>query len=569
MTLARITSTYRLIPFLLLGMIFLFSCRPTAKVRVWRTENQVQWPEKELNLRSTGVCFSGGGTRALCCATGQMKGLKVLDLWSDIGYISAVSGGSWASTIFTYYNAGAQNDEELLGTYIEPGEISMDNLLDISPSFLGYAATRDLSATILELTLKDIATAGILQSGKDIWIDAIGETYLKHFGLYDRGKPRYYTLNDSTMQGIIDLNPKLKLSSDDFYTVHSLQPGDVHRPFLVVNSSLLAPASMLPVNADDMTVFNYTPLYLGSLHRQFIEYDSRLRGKKGFLVGGGFMEPFAMGSKPKSFISGNYFKVKLPERKFRLVDATGTSSSAFAADLGSSFLELFPVDLLPNSNLGRIIPEEKYWPLPDKGMVEATDFRFADGGNLDNFGLLTLLQRQVQKIVVFINTDAPINLDFDPKSDCAPVATDIDSDVYPLFGYPGGNQVHNQVFEKSEFAILFEKLRDARANGKSVMAKTSFKVKENSFWGIQPYQPEILWVYNEQVDQWEDSLNKELKKDLCRGVKGDFKDFPLYPTVGEDRFRLQEFTPSQVNLLYQLSAWNVISNPEMFKFLSE
>ncbi len=34
-----------------------------------------------------GVCFSGGGSRALTCAWGQMLGLKTLKLFDKIRYI--------------------------------------------------------------------------------------------------------------------------------------------------------------------------------------------------------------------------------------------------------------------------------------------------------------------------------------------------------------------------------------------------------------------------------------------------------------------------------------------------
>ena len=127
----KINQSIRFQLFILLGLSLLFciSCRTKATVLAWdKAKSPREFPEVSLHLPSTGVCFFGGGTRAMNCAIGQMKGLQELGLWEDIGYISAVSGGSWASTIFTYYRDGAKNDTELLGTIIPPNEITLDTL---------------------------------------------------------------------------------------------------------------------------------------------------------------------------------------------------------------------------------------------------------------------------------------------------------------------------------------------------------------------------------------------------------------------------------------------------------
>lgn len=59
-------------------------------------------------LRDVGVCFSGGGSRALSATMGQLRGLsQALDSkktpWIDrVGTISAVSGGCWTSSLYTF-----------------------------------------------------------------------------------------------------------------------------------------------------------------------------------------------------------------------------------------------------------------------------------------------------------------------------------------------------------------------------------------------------------------------------------------------------------------------------------
>ena len=82
---------------------------PPKKIntKIWAsTADNLAFPEDALNLRKTGICMSGGGTRAMVCAIGQLKGLWDIGVLDDVGYLSCVSGGSWASVPFTYNQNG-------------------------------------------------------------------------------------------------------------------------------------------------------------------------------------------------------------------------------------------------------------------------------------------------------------------------------------------------------------------------------------------------------------------------------------------------------------------------------
>lgn len=562
-----------------LGSLFLLnSCSTKATVQVWESEKEsFNWPEQALNLPSTGVCFSGGGTRAMSCAIGQMKGLEQLGLWDDIGYVSAVSGGSWASTIFTYYNAGAANDSELLGTPIAPGDITWDDLENMPETFMGWAPTQSLTDDILENMLEDRISLGLLEAPDDIWIDAVGKAYLEHFGIYDRDKPRYFTLNDSTMQEIIARNVELQLTPDDFYVVHKLEQGDVNRPYLVINSSLVAPADLLPVaQPESLTVFNYTPLYCGSVFGQSIAYDSRIFGKKSHFVGGSFIEPFAFGlSSPKDNPTGDG-SVKTAQvdwdkkKRFRLADATGTSSSAYAATIAGSLLMQLPTEVLIGTTGVQIIPEEKYWTVENGAVVKEKNYRFGDGGNLENYGLITLLQRDVKKVIVFINSETAINENYVPSASCPPNSTVVDPDFSGLFGYGSENQQNNTIFTFNDFIDIFNQFKQAKIDGKSVIAMSKgITIQANPWWGLKGGNTvDILWVYNEEVNNWEEQLSPALQDSICEGTNGPFSNFPLYATVHEYK-GLVELSNPQVNLLYQLSNWNVATNAAMFDFIKQ
>ena len=94
-----------------------------------------------------------------------------------------------------------------------------------------------------------------------------------------------------------------------------------------------------------------------------------------------------------------------------------------------------------------------------------------------------------------------------------------------------------------------------------------------------------LWVYNDRVREWENALDTSqfeykwldfwpihltLKDAIAKGNEpnpwGPFMHFPNYRTVEENGLLdLVELTPQQVNLLADLSCWNVIHNQEVFE----
>ena len=59
------------------------------------------FPGSQAAIR-TGVCFSGGGSRALSFALGILRALESLQLIPHVDAISSVSGGTWASSIYMF-----------------------------------------------------------------------------------------------------------------------------------------------------------------------------------------------------------------------------------------------------------------------------------------------------------------------------------------------------------------------------------------------------------------------------------------------------------------------------------
>src|SRR5262245_10778389 len=63
---------------------------------------------------SLGVAFSGGGTRSATMVLGQLRGLRKIGVLDQVRYVSAISGGGWASVPFVYTKSSL---DAFLGPY--------------------------------------------------------------------------------------------------------------------------------------------------------------------------------------------------------------------------------------------------------------------------------------------------------------------------------------------------------------------------------------------------------------------------------------------------------------------
>ncbi|MCP4627559.1 MAG: hypothetical protein GY850_29195 [bacterium] len=599
----------------------------SINARLWMSDSsnrkyefaEQTYPDYDLMRRTpnTGICFSGGGTRALTAAMGQLRGLGLrrerggLDLMKNVRYISCVSGGSWASTAYTYYNSGPQDDQVFLGPVTAPQDATWQALGELDPNCLGHTATQSLRNILIDLA--DKVPEHLL------WISAIGEIFFQPFGIYDRTVPAGFTLNGASEDDIKNrnthngkLNPALEKIR--FHKVRD--PGDYPRPYLIINASLIGPKSLAPFKREGLVATEFTPLYTGTPLGREVTYNPESGKKTSAWVGGGYVEPFAFGggapigrpfdcsrAAPPSLCA----QVPAPPKIFRLADASGASSAAFAGYIETR-------SIFKDLGLKNLSPEESCWPIRADDPVSATTFMLGDGGILDNYGLIALLRRQVENIIVFINTDAKLDLSLDATPPADPPAnwpnhekSRIDYSLAPLFGFPyvddGISMIHNRVFAQADFKAVVANLQCAKnppdnrdpnqpaVNG-TVMAKTSLRVQTNDWWGISdtlpdqsPYRVTILWVYNERVREWENALNPgkfeyrwldflpvhlTLKEAIKKGNEaspwGPFKHFPNYRTMEEDGvLDLVELSPRQVNLLADLSCWNVTRNKNVFE----
>ena len=352
------------------------------QARVWQTAGPETFPEHRLGVVArpdTGICISGGGTRSLSAGLGQLRGLARLGLLEQVGYCSTVSGGAICGTGYTFARDPV-GDAELMGQSCNPEDLTWDQLLGEPPA-LGRIATGDLVNALWRMVEGDVPR-------DEIWIRAIGEVYLRPLGLDGEGAPPHYGLDAEQLAPLLERNPWLQLS--DFALVREASAPGFARPFLLVNSTLMWPVGDL--RKTNLVGCQTTPLYFGSAAAVPLQDDDLEN-----IVGGGFIAACAAGCvapgrrlSPPPDGEMQWVDVTGPCKPYTLTDATATSGASFARQLA-------PID--PD-----FAPEMTYWPvLPDTDLVSAV-YDFGDGGNIENYGLISLLLRGVEKIVVFINT---------------------------------------------------------------------------------------------------------------------------------------------------------------------
>lgn len=524
---------------------------------------ELRFLEQQLGLHadrpSVGLCFSGGGARALSAAMGQYRALTQLGLMDKVRVIASVSGGTWASFIYTYYCAGAADDAQLLGPITAPGDITMKSLREPLPrSCMGWVVTQTFDRTIFLDLFRDPLP--------EVWMRVIGEMILAPFGLYDPERPRTISLDEAAVARILARQAEGSgISADQFVTA---RPG---RPFLVSNACLLAPTQIGTLHAETPVLFEFTPLYVGSPNPMQVTYDPRHSDKVTLEVGGGSLEPFGFGGAHPSEIDAATQVVELhpPTRACTTEFIAGTSSAAPAGVL----------EELPGyTHLRELTPEAPYWPLREGPLPAAQDFDVGDGGVLENYGLISLLLRRLETVVVFINTDVPLGLDYDPTG---PIRKSvIDSYLPPLFGLQdpslGTATLNNQVFATTDYAKVVRELQAAKRSGGAVMAVTSLTTIENRWWGVPAgHEVRVCWMYLDRSAKWEASIGSRRVRwniwrgNHCRLFAGPFKHFPHYKTISEIPLELIDLTDAQVRLLADLSCWCVTSNADRFARLFE
>lgn len=505
-----------------------------------------------------------------------------------------------------------QNLDDLLGVYKPPTTLTESNIGNLPSGSIGHAPSKLSFTDMISIVSEKIGLLNILRHPevrKWMWAVIVGELVLKPYDLYNGTMvgsdskitpmpKRYFSLDEAYMEKNIKALSgngvaNGSLTGDDFYFHQS------GRPFPIMNTNIKldyqqADSALLPVQG--------TPIAVGATG-EVCESGTSLSADGG-------IEAFAFTSYWQSQ-TGDDAIVDI-DRRYSLIDIVSCSSAffaqiagkqiataaaIFAAGVNTANLDVEKQDGILEmeeeiiKDLSTFVPQYNYWPV-GSATPSNQNTGFADGGNLDNTGLLGMLARSnATSIVVCYNSETPLgsheNIAVEGYNKKVAL---ISTDIPILFGYQpkpvNGTYVQfcnktpadlqylraAQVFESNEFGPLVSSLFSA-SNGQqspTVARTTSLKVCDNLFAGIYDRgNVDLLWIYNNYASDWVDEIETnswELAGNIRFGRDipiSDFYNFPNYSTA------LQlDLNASQVNALAQFQAWviNQVSDQltEMF-----
>lgn len=612
---------------------------------------------------NVGICLSGGGSRALTAGIGQLRALKLLttpdgkSLLGQARVLSTVSGGSWLGVTFEYLTDGT-SDDDFLNQYVpDPGRLVLtptaghslaETLSQLPPGNIGTPiASRHFGPVQLALQVLLLHKFGRVPTPL-LWQTAIGLHVLRPYGLYERSRhmtPQSLFSYDASIlaRDVTGPNPGLASVKASLFAAG---PTRTRRPFLLCNGAMF-------LDQQTTAVDSLAPLQATAFMTGIVGAPTGTDAN-GVKVGGGGVTSFAFSSDPGT-VAGDDVTVS-QARPLALMDIVGVSSAFFAEVLQNTFAQwrentdqffdeiraalddvidwvekvlppeiqravgllmshervrrmgsdglerrLFLAELRSILNdVTDLVPQYVYWPVA--GAAPASSLkatRFADGGNLENTGVASLLAYQdVDNVITFINSANPMTAGakgvIDAQGSEVPgTRVVVSSQVPGLFGYQpydpkrgyllyagaadpaSPESQHNQVFPASAFPELLKGLwaatgntgdpaalgatlieTPAGANQNPAIFKMDLPVLDNPWFGIRGGRTVgVLWFYTNRVRDWYEQLSPAVKATL-----GSFDDpkscdkFPHYATIKT------HLTETQINLISSFTAWSV-ANP--------
>jgi len=576
-----------------------------------------------VSTSGVGICFSGGGSRAMAAAMGQLQALEQMtsgsnSLLDQVTAMSTVSGGGWIGVPFTYLPATV-TDAEFLGTYTPPASLTETILGTSGPNWIGGQISSGFS-------LPDLATQAIylhLHSvpSSMLWQTLMGIHLLGPYGLFPGAPGNYqpstlFSEDAATLQSVVTgPNPAL----DDVPAYLVAQVSGQNRPYLLSICSMFV---TLPDGGPDSSAVRLlapvqcTPVLTGMLPTPQDAVDAN-----GQSVGGGAVASFAFNSTfdslsdddpddPKATISQSL--------QWSLMDIMGTSSAAFAAALESQVRdwarspERFAAALrlykdsaaaklataghdagevaasleglavaaetggmdAVKGRLGSLavltglVPTYDYWSPASPPTGATASEKFADGGSLDNTGVTSmLLYPEVTSIIAFVNTSTPMSQDKNGT-------VIVDKEVAALFGFQGysDKSLSYELFTSSDTSDLF------RMN--QVFASSDFTALRDGLWqssgGNESNPPVFTQPLVTVENDWFGipagrsvtmlwmylGMAQTWRAEMTERVRLSLDKEMLLHKFPHYSTLKTELSPEQVNFLANLTAWTMLQNSE-------
>ncbi len=555
---------------------------------------------------NVGIAFSGGGSRSAVASFGTMRALHEMGLDDKFRYIGAISGGAWFTAAYSFLPEEL-SDDEFFGEYLDFASITdFDQVRDSvdSSAFLraltyggigrkalhgwkGYLNNRDENWS-RAVGQSILAPLGLFESlhPMDSQLNPGSENQRR---AWDHIK--WFTWSDETLDDILQDNPHLE--EDDFDIVNR------DRPYPVIIGALCASGKNKRQSGDTSHILNqnqkafedhfYDEIFgpSGNCDNENLEMNGiNLPWQNMSLLemsplytgvrvpseerGGCYIESFGFDSELRQVRSENEVVVDARflsrnndgrSQRFSVSDVMGITGSAMGwlaqgtpgsykdnsdvkAERGGGLLDLSLIEDLTAPAVVHWQPQDEVIGQDVKKSSNKVS-RAVDGGMIDNFGILPLLMRKVEKIVVCMNSSSPIR----------DVTGEFPEDMMPNFehffgvvdrlsestgwGSRGRNQVFENVPSDSNYPDCIEEIlaglkQNRETHGVSFFSST-YSVIENRNYGIEPYQVEIFWYFTESSEMSDQVLDVlEADYDNIEGYEATIDDYDLHSIFVKD-----------------------------------
>lgn len=483
---------------------------PTATRHVVRTWPREGEPPEQVgrphhpDARPLGVAISAGGFRSYACAVGQLRALRAMGLMEQVGVISAVSGGAWAASAWAFAPPDVDDDVRL-GPTIATGALDLAQLDEVASGHLFHPVT----------TLDTAAIYNTLREQERVPDDRLFGATLARGVLEPLGIEARRPLLAQDELHLADLMARNPLLSTDDVLVPRRD-----RPFVLAGTALVR---------DPGRYQWHVPLEVSAMYAS-LPSDLVLPREVGYVETAGLF-----GESPEPY--GRSCAVsRLAPGCFGLADlwaATGMAPGSLMAELGSRF----------GFTLDRLVPRVARWAapsLPDPSPL-------VDGGVVEPLGIVPLLRRGFDRIVVFLNGNKGVG------SSASDRVHGVDGEISRLFGRPASSGYYADdplhIFAPADLEAVAEGLVASKERGELPWHLGTVHVAALNRFGLTPRPAQVLWMCNDRPSAWIEQLPEDTRNALgLTGLTSGLRAHPHYRVAftSTDMFRMQA---RQLNLL--------------------
>jgi hypothetical protein len=257
-----------------------------------------------------------------------------------------------------------------------------------------------------------------------------------------------------------------------------------------------------------------------------------------------------------------------------LSDMIGTSSAAYVSFI-YNIVNKLPLNILDDLNPRYNILCSK---LPEQEKLLMT----GDGGFCNNLGILSLVARNVKKVISFISDENFVYIlnNSIKKIDITKENSSFSQlDILSLFGLyeysetnkdtgVNSNKNARQIFPKNTWDNIKAQLLNTKQKGGPIYARATLPVLQNKQYAVNGGYDVDLCIIVLQSSPIYNSLLPTNISSTFSDVNGKFPNFPNYPLFFTNKPELLSLTKEQINLLACYTEWS-ITNTELTNVIKD